>query len=202
MIEKILAQEKKDKKVEKDKNVLVEPVKKVKDEKIEEDEEASLKEYESYDSDKKIAAYDELNEDLSKLTEKEFADLKYKKFGQRAVNNVEQIKTRLHEVRQNFYNRLESKKLIKKFGKIPFTEHLSVTNSKACEIAEGARLLEINDDIKREMAFYNLTRENVMKGMGILVQAQVPISRPDDFLAEMLKTDVHMAKVKSQLLKQ
>ena len=81
MIEKILAQEKKDKKVEKDKNVLVEPVKKVKDEKIEEDEEASLKEYESYDSDKKIAAYDELNEDLSKLTEKEFADLKYKKFG-------------------------------------------------------------------------------------------------------------------------
>jgi len=62
--------------------------------------------------------------------------------------------------------------------------------------------LEINDDIKREMAFYNLTRDNVMQGMRILVQAQVPISRPDDFLAEMLKTDVHMSKVKSQLLKQ
>tara|TARA_B110000305_G_scaffold224968_1_gene271037 strand:+ start:733 stop:1155 length:423 start_codon:yes stop_codon:yes gene_type:complete len=112
------------------------------------------------------------------------------------------MKTRLHEVRQNFYNRLESKKLIKKFGKIPFTEHLSVTHSKPCEIAEGARALEINDDIKREMAFYNLTRENVMGAMRILVQAQVPISRPDDFLAEMLKKDEHMAKVKSQLLKQ
>lgn len=110
------------------------------------------------------------------------------------------MKTRLHEVRQNFYNRLESKKLIKKFGKIPFTEHLSVTHAKPCVIAEGARALEINDDIKREMTFYNLCRENVMQGMRILVQAQVPISRPDDFLAEMLKTDDHMSKVKSKLM--
>jgi len=41
-----------------------------------------------------------------------------------------------------------------------------------------------------------------MKGMQILIQAKVPISRPDDFFAEMLKTDNHMAKVKSKLLKQ
>lgn len=30
----------------------------------------------------------------------------------------------------------------------------------------------------------------------------MPISRPDDFFAEMLKTDEHMAKVKSRLLRQ
>ena len=41
-----------------------------------------------------------------------------------------------------------------------------------------------------------------MKGMQILVQAQVPISRPDDFFAEMLKSDDHMLKVKGNLLKQ
>jgi rRNA-processing protein EBP2 len=34
------------------------------------------------------------------------------------------------------------------------------------------------------------------------VQANVPISRPDDFYAEMLKTDDHMSKVKSRLLRQ
>jgi hypothetical protein len=28
-----------------------------------------------------------------------------------------------------------------------------------------------------------------MKGMEILIQSKVPIERPDDFLAEMLKTD-------------
>jgi rRNA-processing protein EBP2 len=49
---------------------------------------------------------------------------------------------------------------------------------------------------------YNLTRENVKRGMEILIQAKIPISRPDDFFAEMLKTDSHMAKVKSRLLQQ
>lgn len=43
-------------------------------------------------------------------------------------------------------------------------------------------------------------RENVVKGMEILVQAKAPISRPDDFLAEMYKTDAHMAKVKGRIL--
>ena len=47
-----------------------------------------------------------------------------------------------------------------------------------------------------------MARENVKKGMEILVQAKIPISRPDDFFAEMLKTDEHMAKVKSRLLQQ
>jgi rRNA-processing protein EBP2 len=79
---------------------------------------------------------------------------------------------------------------------------MTVTNGNATKIAEQASSLQINDDIKREIAFYNTTRENVMKGMQILVQAKVPISRPDDFFAEMLKDDEHMAKVKSKLLKQ
>lgn len=34
------------------------------------------------------------------------------------------------------------------------------------------------------------------------MQAKIPISRPDDFFAEMLKSDEHMAKVKSRLLQQ
>jgi hypothetical protein len=41
-----------------------------------------------------------------------------------------------------------------------------------------------------------------MDGMRVLVQSSVPISRPDDFLAEMLKTDEHMRKVKSRFLQQ
>jgi len=41
-----------------------------------------------------------------------------------------------------------------------------------------------------------------MKAMEICVQAKVPIERPTDFFAEMLKTDDHMKKVKSRLLKQ
>jgi len=37
------------------------------------------------------------------------------------------------------------------------------------ELSEAAKALSINNEIKREVAFYNLARENVMKGMEILV---------------------------------
>jgi hypothetical protein len=33
--------------------------------------------------------------------------------------------------------------------------------------------LEINKDLKREIAFYNTTKENVQKGMSILISAGV-----------------------------
>uniref|UniRef100_A0A7S3MN52 rRNA-processing protein EBP2 n=1 Tax=Favella ehrenbergii TaxID=182087 RepID=A0A7S3MN52_9SPIT len=99
----------------------------------------------------------------------------------------------------NFYNRLDSKRLVKKQGKIPFTEHMTVTGEEPINIPEA---LEVSNEIKREVAFYNATRANVMKGMQFLVQSKCPISRPDDFFAEMLKSDGHMAKVKARLLKQ
>ena len=106
---------------------------------------------------------------------------------------------RLGELQLNFYNRLDSKRLIRKQGKVPFTEHMTVNGEELVDIPDQ---LEVHNDIKREIAFYNATRANVMKGMQFLVQSRVPISRPDDFLAEMLKTDHHMANVKGRILKQ
>lgn len=41
-----------------------------------------------------------------------------------------------------------------------------------------------------------------MQGMRFLIQSNVPIARPDDFLAEMLKTDKQMMDIKQRLLKQ
>ena len=41
-----------------------------------------------------------------------------------------------------------------------------------------------------------------MLGMRFLIQSKVPIARPDDFLAEMLKSDKHMIDIKQRLLKQ
>lgn len=121
------------------------------------------------------------------------------KFGQKAINDEAGMLKRLEEIQLNFYARLESKKLIKKQGKVPFTEHMTISGDETVKVPTE---LEVQDDIKREIAFYNATRANVMKGMQFLVQSSVPISRPDDFLAEMLKTDNHMANVKSRLLKQ
>jgi hypothetical protein len=52
-------------------------------------------------------------------------------------------------MRANFYNRLESKKIIKKQGRIPFTEHMTITNDDPMTVPEA---LTVHDDIKREMA--------------------------------------------------
>jgi len=49
--------------------------------------------------------------------------------------------------------------------------------------------LALKQEIKNEVAFYNVTRDNVMQAMRFLIQSKVPIARPDDFFAEMLKSD-------------
>ena len=69
-------------------------------------------------------------------------------------------------------------------------------------LAARRRPLPLDSLTRPSRSSYNATRANVMKGMQFLVQSGVPISRPDDFLAEMYKTDEHMAKVKSRILQQ
>ena len=99
---------------------------------------ASASSSEQADSDVEIAARDALHDPAFTA-----------KFGQKAINNEEALRKRLHEVKMNFYNRLESKKLIKKQGHIPFTEHMACSHADTIKIAEQ---LQANDDIKREIA--------------------------------------------------
>ncbi|CDW84423.1 UNKNOWN [Stylonychia lemnae] len=171
------------------------------------DEDDESHSYDEVDSDLEIAelendkaanGHDDDDEDMDD-EKKTFEKEKIQQFAQRGINNEDMILKRIREIRANFYNRLESKRLIKKQGRVPFTEHMTITNEHPMVVPES---LAVHDDIKREMAFYIMTRENVKKGMEFLVQAKLPISRPDDFFAEMLKTDQHMAKVKSRLLQQ
>jgi hypothetical protein len=65
----------------------------------------------SVDSDEEIAAQDAGE---------------HKNFGQKAIYETDMINTRLDEMQKAFYNRLESAKLIKKQGRVPFTEHMVV----------------------------------------------------------------------------
>lgn len=46
-----------------------------------------------------------------------------------------------------------------------------------------------------EVCFYNNALEAVKRGRAFLAEAGVPYKRPEDFLCEMIKTDVHMDKV-------
>jgi len=60
--------------------------------------------------------------------------------------------------------------------------------------------LDIHDDLKREVAFYNAALEAVNLARTKFRKGGIPFARPDDFFAEMVKTDEHMASVKDRLI--
>jgi len=71
-----------------------------------------------HDSDEQIAAENpDFKQDIAK------------EFGQRGINNEAAIEERLASLKSNFYNRLSSNKLIKKEGRVPFIEHLTISNN-------------------------------------------------------------------------
>ena len=49
--------------------------------------------------------------------------------------------------------------------------------------------LDIHDDLKREVAFYNTAMEAVIEARAECERIGLPFRRPDDFFAEMVKTD-------------
>lgn len=49
--------------------------------------------------------------------------------------------------------------------------------------------VNIHDDLKREVAFYDVALEAVKEARAKCQEAKIPFSRPEDFFAEMIKTD-------------
>lgn len=84
-----------------------------------------------------------------------------------------------------------------KMKNVPFIETLAVIDRQGND-----EKVDYKDNTKRESYFYSNTLRNVSKGCRILASMNVKWNRPDDMLAEMLKTDQHMKKIKMDLLKQ
>jgi rRNA-processing protein EBP2 len=59
---------------------------------------------------------------------------------------------------------------------------------------------DINDDVTRELAFYNNAKQAAEEAIARFEEAGVPWQRPADYYAENVKSDSHMAKVKEQLM--
>ena len=55
--------------------------------------------------------------------------------------------------------------------------------------AETGVKIDIQDDVKREVAFYNMALEAVEDARMKCKESNVPFTRPDDFFAEMVKSD-------------
>lgn len=62
--------------------------------------------------------------------------------------------------------------------------------------------LNTDDDVKRELIFYNIAVKNAIRGINKLKECGEKINRPDDFYAEMIKSDVQMTRVKKQIIEE
>lgn len=73
-----------------------------------------------------------------------------------------------------------------------------------CDVTslEPIAVEKADDDLDRELKFYQQGLEAAIQGKTEVQKAGVPFSRPDDYFAEMVKSDTHMARIRQKLLDQ
>jgi rRNA-processing protein EBP2 len=86
----------------------------------------------------------------------------------------------------------------KDFGwtkKAAWIDHMVVTGA-----AGVAPIADINDDLQRETSFYERALASAEVAISKLKALGIPTRRPDDFYAEMVKSDEHMKRVRAELI--
>jgi rRNA-processing protein EBP2 len=84
------------------------------------------------------------------------------------------------------------------WSKHSFQEHQTITSSEPVE----SQIKDIYDDTERELAFYKQAFNASLIGRANLLKLKVPFTRPQDYFAEMIKSDEHMDKLKQKLIKE
>ncbi|KAL1412823.1 rRNA-processing protein EBP2 [Vanrija albida] len=86
------------------------------------------------------------------------------------------------------------------------TEGIKMTNTPWPEhlISQSSTILEVDpsDDLQREMAFYKLALEAVPAARKLANKFGIPFTRPNDYYAEMVKSDEHMERVRTKLVEE
>ncbi|KAI9361534.1 eukaryotic rRNA processing protein EBP2-domain-containing protein, partial [Pilaira anomala] len=77
---------------------------------------------------------------------------------------------------------------------LPWIETMTITSTEPVVVED------VKDDMARELAFYSQALEAAKLGRELVKKAGVDFSRPEDYFAEMLKSDEHMAKIRQRLL--
>ncbi|KXJ93100.1 eukaryotic rRNA processing protein EBP2-domain-containing protein [Microdochium bolleyi] len=81
---------------------------------------------------------------------------------------------------------------------VSFITHQTVVSSEPT----AGKIEDIQDDLKRELAFYAQSLEAAKRGRALLKAEGVPFARPTDYFAEMVKDDDHMGKVKAKMIEE
>ena len=79
------------------------------------------------------------------------------------------------------------------YSTLSFSVHQSINTATPVSIPD------VNDDLNRELAFYKQCLDAANEGRSSLKGEGVPFSRPNDYFAEMVKSDEHMRKIKQKM---
>ncbi|EEF35935.1 probable rRNA-processing protein EBP2 homolog [Ricinus communis] len=146
--------------------------------------------------DKDLTAYDEEpidDEEIDNIDGDE-SDSEYES---EPESESEEEDVKLSEPSKNaVYNR---DALNDKLQDISWPENVSWIHKLSVDI-EQEQEVDVNDDLARELAFYTQALEGTRKAFEKLETMGLPFLRPSDYYAEMVKSDIHMEKVKGRLL--
>ena len=79
---------------------------------------------------------------------------------------------------------------------MPFQSHNSLVSTLP---AISTVVEDPNDDLTRELEFYRIAKDAATSAKSMLIKAGVPFTRPNDYFAEMVKSDEHMGMVKKKI---
>ena len=80
--------------------------------------------------------------------------------------------------------------------RMPFTAH----NRLFSELPPVSQVVpDVHDDLNREEEFYRIAQAAVSRAEPLFKKENVPFDRPNDYFAEMVKSDDHMSRIKKKL---
>ncbi|XP_034979788.1 probable rRNA-processing protein EBP2 [Zootoca vivipara] len=108
----------------------------------------------------------------------------------KAFNNVDGLKQCLSEFQKH----------LAWIERLDVTSHLetSATNAASSQTLDKDDV-DPEDDFKREMSFYRQAQASVLEALPRLHKFKIPTRRPDDYFAEMAKSDQQMQKIRHKL---
>jgi len=114
------------------------------------------------------------------------------------INNVNALKESLN----SFQSSLPwSERLDIVAEAAPLAPELSMEITEQQQFFKAGKINEVAlNDFKRETMFHRQAQSAVMRGIKLLIKNNISTHRPEDYFAEMFKSDEHMQKVRHALL--
>ena len=80
--------------------------------------------------------------------------------------------------------------------------HFSDSQAVTSSLPTADSISNVEDDFTRELALYKQCLDAAIQARVLLREEDVAFSRPNDFFAEMVKSDDHMGKIKRKILEE